>query len=86
MATAEDLATELRSRGIAARIGQGSDFHSCEATINNIPVGVNFSRDPEHRSIRWQANDDGVRTIADRNSITASELADQVIDSLINPA
>jgi hypothetical protein len=85
MPTAEDLATEFKKLGYPAKTGQGSDFYSCETTINGIATSVYFSRDPQHRSIRWQAND-GVRNISDRDSITASDLADRVIDSLINPA
>jgi hypothetical protein len=85
MTTAEDLDTAFKQLGYPARIGTAAEHHSCETTINGIATTVYFSRDSQHRSIRWQGND-GWKTIADRDTIMASDLAARVVDSLINPA
>ncbi|MCU1701907.1 MAG: hypothetical protein JWR34_7970 [Mycobacterium sp.] len=56
IATAEELATELKQRGIPANVGTGANDYSCNATINNVPVSVYqrlLQHRPMHRDIRW---------------------------------
>jgi hypothetical protein len=84
MTAAEELVAELHRRGIDAHLGQGSTTPACHATINNIEVGVHFDDEPGHGAISWQGNDG--RTHRENGDVDAVELADQVIDSVVNPA
>jgi hypothetical protein len=88
MPSAKDLALELAAefgrRNIDARVSDGSTEYACDATINNMPVSVYFTTDPNRGDIRWQSNTE-VHRIPNRD-ITADDLAEQIIDTYLNPA
>ena len=84
MASAEELVAELRQRGVDAHLGQSSTTPACHATINNIEVGVDFDGEPGHGAISWRGNDG--RTHRTAGDVEAGDLADQIIDSVVNPA
>jgi ribosome-associated translation inhibitor RaiA len=75
--SAEDLVTEFQRRRIDARLGRGS---TCLADVNNVEVQVSFSE----VDVSWQGNDGGTHRAS--RDIDAGALADEVIDSLVNPA
>jgi hypothetical protein len=75
--SAEELVNEFQRRRIDARLGRGS---TCRADINNVEVDVDFS----DVDVSWQGNDGGTHRAS--REIDADDLADEVIDSLVNPA
>jgi hypothetical protein len=84
VASAETLVTEFQLRGIHAYRSDGATEHACHATINKVEVQVHFSTDPMHGDIAWQGNDG--RTIRKNRNVETVALADDVIDSIVNPA
>jgi hypothetical protein len=81
---ADDLCAEFGRRNIGANTSSTDDEYACNASINDIPVTVYFGADPDHGDIHWRSNTE-VHRIADRN-ISADDLAEQVIDTFLNPA
>jgi hypothetical protein len=78
--SAEQLVTEFQRRRIDAHISEGP---TCHADINNVEVQVHFG-DSDLGDIAWQGNDGEVHRAS--RDIDAGDLADEVIDSLVNPA
>ncbi|MCV7419840.1 hypothetical protein H7K45_04740 [Mycobacterium yunnanensis] len=89
MSSAKELASalvaELARRDIRANVSAGADEYACNTEINDIPVSIYFGTDVDHADVRWMATDDQVHRIATQD-IDPRDLADRVMDTLINPA